>query len=204
MRSETRWRFVPGLPRFVGSGPVAAPPFWPGHSRCPDRRVPSRWHWRGPTRRAGAGATALSRQPPASPGVVANRSSRSHSPVLGQHFPRNAAVEHEDDAGQARPIWRSRGRPLRVSAAPLEVPVRYVPSGRPTRVACPWILLSRLMPQGRSMVLTGVLSPDELAEQVCQLDNGPSYPLLSHQCRPRLHWIRYCARQRYDVPETAG
>ncbi len=41
-RSTTRWRFVPGLPRFVGSGPVCWPPFLPGHWRCRGTRVPRR------------------------------------------------------------------------------------------------------------------------------------------------------------------
>jgi len=31
LRSTTKWYFEPGLPRSVGFGPVASPPFWRGH-----------------------------------------------------------------------------------------------------------------------------------------------------------------------------
>ena len=110
-RSETRWRFVPGLPRFVGSGPVAAPPFWPGCWRCPDRPAPSRWHRRDPTHRVTPGATAPRRQD-ASRLPVTQPSPAGHAAAtaqfLGQDFPWDAALEHEDDPRQAGAIRDTR------------------------------------------------------------------------------------------------
>jgi hypothetical protein len=71
---------VPALPRSVGFGPVAEPPFWPGQRRCPGSLGSSR----SDPPRAGApralDAGAPTRRPPASPASGASNSSRSRSP----------------------------------------------------------------------------------------------------------------------------
>lgn len=78
--SVTRWRFVPGLPRSVGFGPVAGPPFWPGQTRCPGKPGSSR----SARPRADAPATrdadGSTRPPLANPAAAASNSCRSRSP----------------------------------------------------------------------------------------------------------------------------
>jgi hypothetical protein len=68
-----RWRFVPGLPRSVGFGPTAAPPFLGERWRCPDTPDSNRCgslHQVGP-RASGAGHPK--HPPAASPADGASR-----------------------------------------------------------------------------------------------------------------------------------
>ena len=83
--STTRWRFVPGLPRSVGFGPVAAPLFLPAGWRC---RVPhgsSPVVRRRPAAPARRGAGWPTRPPSANHAAVASTTcpSRSPSPAAG-------------------------------------------------------------------------------------------------------------------------
>ena len=79
-RSTTRWRFVPGLPRCVGSGPVPAPPFWPPQRRCPDWRGSSPGAPRPANTQAARGEGRPRRRPPARRATCASRSSPNTSP----------------------------------------------------------------------------------------------------------------------------
>src|SRR5215218_7372280 len=103
-RSTTTWRFEPDLPLSVGFAPV----FWPpggGNARrvqgCPlpvdlvglaevveHRLVEALPHAR---------FVPLLEAPPAG-------HARAASHLLGEHLPRDAALEHEQDAGERRPV----------------------------------------------------------------------------------------------------
>lgn len=87
-RSATTWRFVPGLPRSVGLGPVCWPPFLPGRWRCPGTRGSNR---SGRPRRAGPagrGGDVPRRPPPANREAAASTSSPRRSPVPAAASPR--------------------------------------------------------------------------------------------------------------------
>jgi hypothetical protein len=87
-RSTTRWRLVPGLPRSVGSLPVASPPREPARSRRRGRPAPSRYT-RRPRGAGGACGAAVSTPPPAaSRAGVASTSSRCRRPSLAGASPR--------------------------------------------------------------------------------------------------------------------
>ena len=73
-RSVTRWGLVPVLPRSVGFGPVAPPPFWSGWTRGPRRLGSSRLDWRFAACAAAPGASGSTRPPRASRAAVAERS----------------------------------------------------------------------------------------------------------------------------------
>ena len=77
--SVTRWRFVPGLPRSVGFGPVAGPPFWPGRRRCPGSLGASRSRRPRESAPAEPDAGAPTPRPPASPADAASNSCPSRS-----------------------------------------------------------------------------------------------------------------------------
>src|SRR4029450_4550217 len=102
-RSTTRCRLLPGLPRSVGFGPVAAPPALAG------RLAGSGWP-RAPSLRPGCpggagGGADLRRARPLLPGAqpppAGHAGAAAH--LLRQHLPRDAALEHEEDAGQRGP-----------------------------------------------------------------------------------------------------
>ena len=79
-RSAARWRFVPGLPRSVGFGPVCWPPFLP--PRCCHRHSPATSR-SGRHPQAGRGArdaVAPRRLPSAMPPSDASRCCRYRSP----------------------------------------------------------------------------------------------------------------------------
>ena len=78
---DDRWRFVPGLPRSVGFGPTASPPFWPGCWRCPGWPGSSRSGRLRPGGRAGPGAGGPRPRPPASRAAAASRSCREPQPI---------------------------------------------------------------------------------------------------------------------------
>lgn len=63
--SVIRCRLVPGLPRSVGLGPTASPPFVSEASRCRDGRVPTRCIQPGRGDRAGSAAIDSRPQTPA-------------------------------------------------------------------------------------------------------------------------------------------
>ncbi len=100
LRSETRWRFEPDLPRTVGFLPILSPSFC-GHAR----RVQARPRPVDPIGFAKAveqdpvqasphpGLLPVAQPPPAGRAGPA-----AHLP--GEHLPRDAALEHEDDAAR--------------------------------------------------------------------------------------------------------
>jgi hypothetical protein len=108
-RSETTWRFEPGLPRSVGFGPVFSRPPFGRHGR----RVEAR-----------ASPVDLARlpeaieehavQPPPHPGLLPVAQpppaggARPAAHLLGEHLPGDARLEHEDDAGQGGPVGPPR------------------------------------------------------------------------------------------------
>jgi hypothetical protein len=87
-RSVMMGRFVPALPRSVGFGPMASPPFSPGWRRCPDRPGSSR------SAPPPAGAAAVpdaagpKPRPPATPAAAASRSPPTHTPSPAGASPR--------------------------------------------------------------------------------------------------------------------
>ena len=108
LRSETTWRFEPGLPRSVGFLPTCSPPFG-RHARrvqaCPrpvDAVGSSEAVEQDPMQPPPhSGLLPVPEPPPArTPGPAA------HLP--GQHLPGYAALEDEDDAGQRRPVVHTR------------------------------------------------------------------------------------------------
>lgn len=105
LRSETRWRFEPDFPLSVGFLPVFAPPFWPGCSPSPKKRAPTLF---GRLRQDGPkapGAAAPRPLPLATRAIAARaRNSGATAHLLGQHLPRYAAFEDEDDAAQSGPV----------------------------------------------------------------------------------------------------
>ena len=86
-RSTTIWRFVPNLPRFVGSLPVCSPPQEPAHSRYRVTLASSRCALH-PAAAAGAcDASASTRLLAASRASAASTSCHSHSPSPGAASP---------------------------------------------------------------------------------------------------------------------
>jgi hypothetical protein len=103
-RSVTWWRFVPGVPRRVGSAPVADPLVSPGCWHCPDRPAPSRSGWPRPARRAAPGAGDPRRRalPVAQPAPADHAAATAD---LGRkHLPRDAGFQDNDDAGETGTI----------------------------------------------------------------------------------------------------
>ena len=134
-RSTTRWRFVPGLPRSVGFGPVSAPPFLqlpyccrgqPGSSPAvpPRPGAPGARGGAAPTCRSVASrAGAASMSSPSSPPRVAP--SPKGRPSAARRRSRSRPHDHRIEAG--RPwVWVAR----RVVAA------RSLPRGRRIQEAC--------------------------------------------------------------------
>ena len=111
-RSTTRWRFVPGLPRSVGFGPVSAPPLLPPpwHRRARPGSSPAAHHRPGAP--GARGEAWPRRQPPASRASAARTSSPS-SPARAAAFPTGCQIaRHEDDAAQGRTIIEPRSAAL--------------------------------------------------------------------------------------------
>lgn len=104
-RSVTMWRFVPGLPRSVGFGPVVSPPFLLQWTRCPCRPGSS------PVDPPDAGESVmpdeacpkLQQSPPA-----CHSGATSH--LARKHLPWNAGQENEQYPRQCRPV-RKTGAP---------------------------------------------------------------------------------------------
>jgi hypothetical protein len=87
LRSTTMWRFVPSLPRFVGSLPVCSPPREPAHSHCQAMHASSR---SGPHPGAIAGARDASASTPllaAGHAAASSTSCHFHSPTPGAASP---------------------------------------------------------------------------------------------------------------------
>jgi hypothetical protein len=99
-RSVIRWHLVPGLPRSVGFGPVAEPPFWPRRRSCRCRPGSNRCGLRPVAGAAVRGADGPTHRPPASRAVAASRSRRPASHLHRQHLPRHASAEHKEDRGR--------------------------------------------------------------------------------------------------------
>ena len=87
LRSVKRWRFVPALPRSVGFGPVAAPPFLPGWTRCPYRLGSSQCGLTSAGAAAVPGASGSRPRLVASRAVGASMSRPSRSPFPGAASP---------------------------------------------------------------------------------------------------------------------
>ena len=105
VRSETRWRFEPGLPRSVGFLPTRSPPFW--QVRSPSLTTPSTNRSPRPPRgdRASPGAVGATRPlPPSHAGAASRSRAAPATHLLGEHLPGDAALEDEDDAGQRGPV----------------------------------------------------------------------------------------------------
>ncbi len=86
--SVTRWRFVPGLPRPVGFGPVGELLFSPGPTRCPGKPGFSRCHRLRARASARPDAGAPTPPPPASSVGTTSNSSRSRGPSQPAAYPR--------------------------------------------------------------------------------------------------------------------
>jgi hypothetical protein len=116
--SVTRWRFVPGLPRPVGFGPVEEPLFGPGQTRCPGSPGSSRSHRPRASAPAGPDADASRDPPSASRAADASNSSRSRSPSQPAASPRATRSAGRTGYRSAPPGFRSDvGRPSDVVGA---------------------------------------------------------------------------------------
>ena len=124
--SVTAWRLVPGLPRPVGLGPVAAPPFWRQWTGCRATPGPN------PTRLPGAGVRAAHGAAAPTPLTAASRVAAASRACPGldpgsspnSRTPRAVASPTEDQTAAqtrspaARPGWaRVADRPS-ASVAP--------------------------------------------------------------------------------------
>ena len=109
------WRLVPGLPRLVGLYPVADPPSF-GCNRSAVQRGPAPVDL--PCSLQALQQHPVQRCPDPSLLPVAQASPAAHArPTahLGrQHLPRQAGLQHEQDAGQRRPIRQARSATLRL------------------------------------------------------------------------------------------
>jgi len=132
-RSVTRWRFVPGLPRSVGFGPVLAPPFLRALWTHPWQPASSR---SDPRRAAGSearGGGAPIRRPGSSRAGAASRSSPTRSPSPAEASPREcrSGAQRGCRAGSPDPVWdagRPSGAACEVGAAARRSPTtRLVP-----------------------------------------------------------------------------
>ena len=88
LRSETTWRFEPGLPRSDGFLPTFSPPFWSPRSPNRARLAPSRSRRPFPAGRARPGAARATPQPPPARAGAASTCSRSRSPSPWEASPR--------------------------------------------------------------------------------------------------------------------
>ena len=111
--SATRWRFEPGFPRSVGFGRRLRP-LWPPDS--PGRAGPrtSRSYRLLQACRGVPDATCATPQILPSLAGAASRCSPSRSHLRGEHLPREAAVEDEDDAGERCPVGHAGSSTLRL------------------------------------------------------------------------------------------
>ena len=117
--SVTRWRFVPGLPRSLGAGPVAGPPFLAGTdalsrqarlqsiSPCCVQALQQHVMQTAPNARH----LPIPQSPPTTHAGAAAHLGR-------QHFPRQPRAQHEQDARECGPVlnWTTpalRTRPRR-------------------------------------------------------------------------------------------
>ena len=98
-RSTIRCRFVPGLARSMGFGPVGSPPFFAGmlarstHARSQSTCLEA-------PRSSSSAQCRRSQTPPVSePSPAGHPGAAPH--LDGQVFPRDADLEHLEDAGQA-------------------------------------------------------------------------------------------------------
>jgi hypothetical protein len=139
--STRRCRLLPDLPRSVGFGPIASPPFSPQTMRCRLQPGSSRWRSPYPGGRAAHGAAAPRPQQLANRASAASRSCRSRSPSPWANRPnrcRCAArtrclpvpcdrqpvddhpwAEAAAPAGVARPAARARRKPEDLSSTQL-------------------------------------------------------------------------------------
>src|SRR3712207_2768018 len=111
-RSETRWRLEPGLPRSVGFFPTFSPPFWP--PRSPNRARPSTSDLVGlpqPVQQDSVQPAPHTRLLPVAQPPPARRTGPA-AHLLGEHLPGYARLEHEDDAGESRPVRHARSAAL--------------------------------------------------------------------------------------------
>ena len=111
-RSTTTWRFVPGLPRSVGFGPTAFAPLLAGMlAESSEARLQSMLVGLAEA----IEQRVVQRVPDPRLLPVAQASPAGHAGAAAQlrwqHLPGDAALEHEDDAGQARRGPETRGRP---------------------------------------------------------------------------------------------
>ena len=81
------------------------------------------WPLPGPSGRAGRDAAWSRCRQPATRATAARRSSPNRSPSPGQHLPREAALQHNQNAAQRRPV-RQRG-PAALRSGPLRWPQRF-------------------------------------------------------------------------------
>lgn len=110
-RSVSRWRFVPALPRSVGLGPVAAPPFLPRWTRCPYTLGSSRCGLPSANAAATLGAVAAIARLVASRAAASNtsRPSRTSSPAAASPTGYPSAAKKRMPMSAARSD--TRGRP---------------------------------------------------------------------------------------------
>ncbi len=78
--------FGPGLPRSVGLGPVASPPFWRRWTSYPGKPGSSQAGLPDAGGAAARGAAGPKRLPPASPAAAASTSPRNRTPSLSDCF----------------------------------------------------------------------------------------------------------------------
>ena len=143
--------------RRVRAGALA--PLWPVCRRCREQRGSSRWQGRAPDGRAERDATRSRRRRLASRAAAASMSSAGH--LLRQHLPGQAAPQHEQDAGQRRPVWEQRPTAFRLWPLRWEQRLDQGPSfvgnerlgqaaqNSPLKPPCP-VLLGVLIPDASS------------------------------------------------------
>ena len=106
------------LARSVGFGPVPWPPLWRARSRCPRKPGSSRWHWPGPTGRAGRDATGSRRRRLATRATAASTSSPTRNPSPGAASPRGCRSSAQTGCHSAPPGAANR-RPATFRLRPL-------------------------------------------------------------------------------------
>lgn len=111
-RSEITCRLVPGLPRSVGLGPVAAPPFLPGCWQNPDRPDSNQSVALGVASLEALCGDYPRFLLPASHAVFASRSCRIRSPFPGARVPRVFRFEAQTKCLSALPGWKPGVAPL--------------------------------------------------------------------------------------------
>ena len=135
--SVTRWRFVPGLPRSVGLGPVVSPPFWRAPTCCRAPHGPTGCALPPPAGSARRGAVDPTPPPSANPAADASRSSPSRSPSRTAGAPTASSWSARTGCPSAPPGPAAAADRLPASPAPAAAAAPPQTTGHRARGASP-------------------------------------------------------------------